>query len=75
MLISLVAIIASIASIVWAVGQPDLAIVVNGTTATVGTTLEKASVPAVPLVFYGIIFLCLLVGGGHFRLKEVQADS
>ncbi|MFN8521115.1 MAG: hypothetical protein U0667_17395 [Chloroflexota bacterium] len=48
----------------------DLFGVIKGT-----FNLEAASIPAVPLVFYAIIFLCLLVGGCHFRLREVQPDS
>jgi hypothetical protein len=72
LLISLVAIVASIVGIVWAIGQPTLMITLDGTTASVVSQAEKASVPAMPLIFYGIIFLFLLLGGGHFRLKEVQ---
>jgi hypothetical protein len=75
LLISLVVIVASAVGVVWAIGQPTLMITLDGTTASVVSQVEKASVPAAPLIFYGIVFLCLLFGGGHFRLKEVQSDS
>jgi hypothetical protein len=89
MFLSLVAIVASIVGIVWAANLGEMAIGRSslGTVSALpqsvdlfgvlqGTfNLEAASIPAVPLVFYAIIFLCLLFGGGHFRLKEVQSDA
>jgi hypothetical protein len=72
LLISLVGILASIGGVVWALGQDAVAITVNGTLVSVVTQLERASVPAAPLAFYAIVFLCLLFGGGHFRMKEVK---
>jgi hypothetical protein len=75
MFISLVAIVASIAAGAWAYGLGEVRFTYQDTTVIAGTPMERLSLPAVPLIFYLVIFLCLLIGGGHFRLKEVQTDS
>ncbi len=63
-LLGLLGILSGIAAIVASNGEP---IVVNGSTIDLS---QNTSPSAGFVVFYAIVFLGLLFGGGHFRLRQ-----